>query len=106
MWPHVATFLHMKTVGIRELKNRLSRYVRSASGGEAWAITDRGTVIAELVPPSPKDDAAAIRAELVRRGHLVPPQDKGARNLLHRRRRAVLKGLTAQALLDDARGSR
>jgi prevent-host-death family protein len=96
----------MKTVGLRELKNRLSRYVRSVRSGESWAITDRGTVIAELVPPSQTDDAAAIRADLVRRGHLVPASDKGTRKLLGGRRRAVLSGLSAQALLDESRGSR
>jgi prevent-host-death family protein len=38
-------------VGIRELKNQLSRYVRQANGGDVILVTDRGKVVAELAPP-------------------------------------------------------
>ena len=38
----------MRVVGIRELKNRLSEYLRMVRGGEDILITDRGEVIAEL----------------------------------------------------------
>ncbi len=38
----------MKTVGIRELKNELSRYIRLVKEGETVLVTDRGTVVAEL----------------------------------------------------------
>ncbi len=41
----------METIGIRELKNRLSKYVRKVEAGEVVIVTDRGTVVAELVPP-------------------------------------------------------
>lgn len=41
----------MKTVGVRDLKNRLSEYLREVRGGEAVLVTDRGQVIAELAPP-------------------------------------------------------
>ena len=41
----------MKTVGLRELKNSLSKYVRHIRKGETIAITDRGEVVAELTPP-------------------------------------------------------
>ena len=41
----------MRTVGIRELKNRLSEYLRMVRGGEDILITDRGEVIAELRQP-------------------------------------------------------
>lgn len=40
----------MKTVGIRELKNKLSRYVRFVKSGETVLVTDRHTVVAELRP--------------------------------------------------------
>ena len=42
---------HMKTVGIRELKDRLSEYVRRANAGEEILVTDRGRVVAELRKP-------------------------------------------------------
>ena len=42
----------MTSVGIRNLKNQLSRYVRRVAAGERVVVTDRGGVVAELVPPS------------------------------------------------------
>lgn len=48
----------MRAVGIRELKNRLSRYVASVRRGDVILVTDRGEVVAELRPPGP---AAALR---------------------------------------------
>jgi prevent-host-death family protein len=41
----------MRTVGIRELKSRLSEVVRAVRGGAHVLVTDRGLVVAELVPP-------------------------------------------------------
>jgi antitoxin (DNA-binding transcriptional repressor) of toxin-antitoxin stability system len=41
----------MKTVGIRELKNRLSEYLRAVRRGESVLVTDRGEVVAEFSPP-------------------------------------------------------
>jgi prevent-host-death family protein len=43
----------METVGIRELKARLSELVERASEGEAIVITERGRPKAELRPLSP-----------------------------------------------------
>jgi len=37
-------------VGIRELKARLSHYVKQAQAGERIVITDRGVPVAELSP--------------------------------------------------------
>ena len=50
----------MRSVGLKALKNKLSEYVRVASGGETVLVTDRDRVVAEL-------------AEAVRRGWLTPP---------------------------------
>jgi antitoxin (DNA-binding transcriptional repressor) of toxin-antitoxin stability system len=41
----------VKTVGVRELKNRLSEYVRHVRSGEGVLVTDRGEVVAELTMP-------------------------------------------------------
>jgi prevent-host-death family protein len=38
----------MKTMGIREFKNRLSEVVRGVEAGEHILVSDRGTVVAEL----------------------------------------------------------
>jgi prevent-host-death family protein len=40
------------TVGIRELKNRLSHYLERVKAGEKLAVTDRGAVIAYVLPAS------------------------------------------------------
>src|SRR5438046_1114 len=49
----------MASVGIRDLKNHLSRYVRRVEAGERVRVTDRGRVVAELVRPT--SGAAARR---------------------------------------------
>ena len=41
----------MKTVGVRELKNRLSEYLRHVRSGESLLVTDRGEVVAEIARP-------------------------------------------------------
>jgi prevent-host-death family protein len=40
----------MKTVGSRELKNRLGRYLRLVGKGETLIVTDRGKPVARIVP--------------------------------------------------------
>ncbi len=40
----------MSTVGIRELKNRLSFYLKQVEGGQRIEVTNRGEVIALLIP--------------------------------------------------------
>jgi antitoxin (DNA-binding transcriptional repressor) of toxin-antitoxin stability system len=44
----------MKAVGVRELKDRLSEYLRLVRGGEEILVTDRGEVVAELRRPAPR----------------------------------------------------
>ena len=61
----------MTTVGIRELKSRLSSYVRRVRRGEVVRVTDRGHVVAELRPPAPEEEVPpelAGLAELAKRG--------------------------------------
>src|SRR2546428_8384457 len=41
----------MQTLGLRELKNRLSQYIRRVRDGQLVIVTDRGQVVAELRPP-------------------------------------------------------
>ena len=68
----------MVTVGIKTLKNKLSAYVRAAAAGETVLVTDRGKVVAELVPPRGGTDAPNATnaerqmAELIRQGIVTP----------------------------------
>lgn len=62
----------MKTVGLRELKNKLSEYVREIRSGETVLVTDRGEVVAELTPPGALGadrGAPAGLVALARKGH-------------------------------------
>lgn len=42
------------TVGIRELKNNLSHYVREVERGKTISVTAHGRIVAELAPPATK----------------------------------------------------
>src|SRR5262249_17508132 len=42
---------YVKVVAIKELKNRLSAYLRDVKNGEVVLVTDRGKVVAELRQP-------------------------------------------------------
>jgi prevent-host-death family protein len=42
----------MTSVGVRDLKGQLSRYLRRVKAGERLAITERGKLIAVLSPPA------------------------------------------------------
>ena len=48
----------MESVGIRELKNHLTRYLRTVRQGNAITVTAHGKPIARLVPISPQGEAA------------------------------------------------
>lgn len=65
----------MKTVGIKELKNKLSEYVQIAKSGEIVMITYRGEVVAELRAARHSDDPLMDDpwfAEQVRLGLITP----------------------------------
>jgi antitoxin (DNA-binding transcriptional repressor) of toxin-antitoxin stability system len=69
----------MQTVGIKTLKSKLSAYLRLVAAGETIQVTDRGRVVAEIVPPKAETEAEAAMtpaerqlAELIRQGHLTP----------------------------------
>ena len=38
-------------VGTRELKNKLSEYIRRVKKGQTIIVTERGNVVAQLMPP-------------------------------------------------------
>ena len=39
-----------KAVGIRELKTHLSRYVKEVKDGDEILVSDRGKIVARIVP--------------------------------------------------------
>lgn len=65
----------MQSVGIKILKNKLSEYVRAAAAGETVLVTDRGQIVAELVPPRVREGASPAEqrvGELIRQRLLAP----------------------------------
>lgn len=57
----------MKRIGVRELRQNASEHLRLVQAGETIEITDRGRLIARLVPV---DDAAGPLETLRRQGRL------------------------------------
>ena len=53
----------MERIGIRELRQHASRWVRRAERGESFEVTDRGRPVARLVPSAPLTGVAKLRAE-------------------------------------------
>jgi len=93
----------MASVGIRDLKNKLSRYVRRVAAGERVTVTDRGRVVAELVPPARGASGAPSAYErLVAAGLLRPALEQG--DPLADLPALNLPPGTAQALIDADRG--
>ncbi len=43
----------MATVGIRELRQQLSKYLRRVARGEQVVVTQRGEPVALIIPPGP-----------------------------------------------------
>jgi prevent-host-death family protein len=61
MWLYIA----MRRVGVAELKNNLSKHLRSVEAGEELEVTDHDRPIARLVP-------IEVKARLVLRPPLKP----------------------------------
>jgi prevent-host-death family protein len=81
----------MKTVGIADLKARLSEHLRSVRKGRTLTVLDRGTPIARIVPCAPEavEVRRAVRRlrDLARPPRPAKPTDSVAVLLDDRRRR-------------------
>lgn len=99
----------MKVVGIKQLKARLSEYIRRAKAGETVLVTERDEVVAEIRPSHRQTpigdrledvlDALAASGEVSRAA-----QPKG--DWTWRSRGLGLSAGTAQDLLDELRQDR
>ncbi|HYN52578.1 MAG TPA: type II toxin-antitoxin system prevent-host-death family antitoxin, partial [Thermoleophilaceae bacterium] len=63
-----------QTVGIAELRQNLTRYLRRVARGERLVVTDRNRPVAELGPP-PTSGAALDR--LIAEGRVSRPSRRG-----------------------------
>jgi prevent-host-death family protein len=53
----------MSAVGVRELKDRLSSYLRRVRRGETILVTDRGRPVARIIPAGVPDHIAELLAQ-------------------------------------------
>lgn len=99
----------MRAVGVKELKSRLSEYLRAVRGGENLLVTDRGEVIAEIRPlsrPAPgRDSVDEVLDSLAGTGD-VSRARLAKKNWTWRPRPLGLAPGTARALLEELRTDR
>lgn len=88
----------MERIGVRELRQHASRYLDQVRAGNTVEVTDRGVLVALLVPPDP---AQTNRDRLIADGRLRP----GTGTLRPPYRRLVPTGSTSE-VLDDLRDER
>ena len=93
----------MSTVGIRELKNRLTQYLRRTKQGEEVIITERGKPIALIQPIQSAEHPVSLEARLAKlaaQGFVTLPTQKP----LKRVRLAKVSGRpTSKTILEDRR---
>lgn len=87
----------MERIGVRELRQHASRYLDRVKSGETVEVTERGHLVALLVPPSPARDA---RDRLIADGRLIP--GAGALRLPAR----VVAARSSDSVLDELRDDR
>jgi prevent-host-death family protein len=59
----------MEVIGVRELRQHASRYLARVAGGEELGVTNKGRLVARLVPVQP---AQRSRDALIEAGALLP----------------------------------
>ena len=105
----MTTIVVVKSVGVKQLKSRLSEYLRLAKAGEVILVTDRDEVVAELRPARrhgvPADGLEEVLDSLAEAGQITRA------SLPKKGWQWKVKGLglpkgTADAVLDELRAER
>ncbi len=102
---------HMKVAGIRELKNKLSQYLRDVAKGEVVLVSDRGEVVAQLAPPpltaiGIDDRMAHAIARLMQAGRLRPSTSNAQLSSTRRSLPRLSGRIDLAALLAETRADR
>jgi prevent-host-death family protein len=92
----------MNHVGVRELRQNLSRYLAEVKAGESFVVTERGREVARLTPSGPVDSPIARLA--AERGATMPRGDLLSRVRGSARSPAV--GPPSLQILDEVREER
>ncbi len=86
----------MERIGVRELRQYASRYLDKVKAGETVEVTERGELVAMLVPPLP---ATTVRERLIAAGRLMPAD--GPLQLPRRRPAATESAAVLRQLRED-----
>lgn len=93
----------MSTVGVKELKNRLSQYLHRTKKGEEVIVTERGRPIALIQPIKSAEDVVSSEARLAKlaaQGFITLPTQRP----LKRVRLAKVTGIPiSKTILEDRR---
>lgn len=99
----------MKSVGIKELKARLSEYIRLVKAGDTVLVTERDEVVAELRPvrrrSAPAETLEEVLDTLAEAGELTRASLPKGRWTWKVRGLGLPAG-SAQRILDEVRGDR
>lgn len=93
----------MQRIGVRELRQNASRYLDLVKAGESIEVTERGELVALLVPP-PRD--LTSRDRLIAAGRLLPASNPSDRVRSPRPVPVAPGEPTNQELLDAGREER
>jgi prevent-host-death family protein len=63
----------MEHVGVRELRQNLSKYLAEVKEGESFVVTERGKEVARISPSGPED--SPIARLVTERGATMPRRD-------------------------------
>ena len=88
-------YMPERQVGVRELRQNLSKYLRRVERGERLEVTEHGRPVAVLAPLA---EAETPLARLVASGRLLPPRGDLLEQLPPRGRPSTR---TSKALLDE-----
>jgi prevent-host-death family protein len=92
----------MEPVGVRELRQNLSRYLTQVKEGETFVVTERGREVARLVPSGPVD--SPIARLVAERGATMPRGD--LLELAAGSKRGPADGPPSAEVLDEMREDR
>jgi prevent-host-death family protein len=93
----------MERVGVRDLRQNASRYLALVKSGQTVEVTERGSLVALLVPARPAQQA---RDRLITTGRLIPAANPTGRARSGRAVRVSTGQPTNQELLDAGREER
>lgn len=92
----------MERVGVRELRQNLSKYLTEVKGGESFVVTERGVEVARISPSGPED--SRIARLVAEHGATMPRRD--LMELAAASHRKPVQGPPSSEVLEELREDR